>query len=219
VSVEIVGIARSAPLELFEKKSTGAIYVPFAQAFTGSIYFFIRAANAGESALAALREPVRRKLQAAGDAAPFVKVRTFREHRDESLEFWVVQRVSLVATVFGAAAALIAIVGLYGAKAYSVSRRTREIGIRLALGAEPARLRNLILREGLSVSLFGIALGLLLGAGIGRLLGSMIPDFNGFDPGVFCFAAFALFAAALAASWLPARQATKVSPLVALRTE
>jgi ABC-type antimicrobial peptide transport system permease subunit len=110
-------------------------------------------------------------------------------------------------------------IGLYGAKAYSVSRRTREIGIRLALGAEPARLRNLILREGLVLSLIGIGLGLLLGAVIGRLLGSVIGDLDGFDPVVFSVAALALFATALAASWLPARRAMNVQPMVALRNE
>jgi ABC-type antimicrobial peptide transport system permease subunit len=130
-----------------------------------------------------------------------------------------VHRRSTVATAFGTAAALIAVIGLYGAKAYGVSRRTREIGIRLALGAEPSRLRNLILREGLVSGLLGIALGLLLGAALGRLLHSVIGPIDGFDPAVFGLAALAVFVAALLASWLPARHATRVSPLVALRTE
>jgi ABC-type antimicrobial peptide transport system permease subunit len=108
---------------------------------------------------------------------------------------------------------------LYGAKAYAVSRRTREIGIRLALGAEPARVRRLILREGLTLALTGIAAGLLLGAALGRLLGSVIVELDGFDPLVFGGATLTLFVATLIASWLPARQATRVNPLDALRTE
>jgi len=218
-AIEIVGIVRSRQLELFEKQSTGAIYVPFAQSPAGNLHFLLRSTNAGEATLNALREPVRRELQTAADDVPLFRVRTFREHQSDSLELWVLHRTSLLATAFGAVAAVIAIIGLYGAKAYGVSRRTREIGIRLALGAEPARLRNLILREGLASGFLGVSLGLLLGGALGRLLGSVIVDFNSLDPTVFGIAACALFAAAFAASWLPARQATKISPMTALRSE
>jgi predicted permease len=218
-TMEIVGIVRTTQLDLWETKSPGAIYVPFAQGFTGSVFFFVRSANAGETALAALREPVRRAFQAAAPEVPFAKVLTFREHKDASLELWVLERISTIASAFSAGAALIAVIGLYGAKAYSVSRRTREIGIRLALGAESSRVRNLTFREGVASGLLGIALGLLLGAAFGRAFGSLIVDFNGFDPVVFGLAALVVFAAALAASWLPARRVTKVNPMVALRKE
>jgi predicted permease len=218
-TVEIVGIVRTTRLQFSDKKAPGAIYIPFAQSFTGNVFFLLRSAQGGENALARLREPIRRELQVAAPDVTFSRVRTFREHKEASLEPWILQRISSIATTFGAVASLIAIIGLYGAKAYGVSRRTREIGIRLALGAEPARLRNLILREGLVSGLFGIGLGLLLGAALGRVFGSMIVELDGFDPAVYSLAALAVFAAALVASWLPARQATRVSPLVALRTE
>lgn len=217
-TIEIVGVTRTAPLELFQPAG-GALYLPFAQAYAGNVHFLIRSASGGATTLEALRESVRRELQTAAPDVPFFKVHTFAEHKDASLETWALQRLSIVATAFGAGAALIAIIGLYGAKAYGVSRRTREIGIRLALGAEPARLRNLILREGLASALAGIGLGLLLGAALGRLLSSVIVDLRSFDPLVYGCAALALFAAAFATSWLPARQATKVNPLKALRTE
>ncbi|MCW5556694.1 MAG: ABC transporter permease [Verrucomicrobiae bacterium] len=218
-SAEIVGIARTLRPESPEAKSPGAIYVPFAQGFRAKVHFILRSANAGEAALAGLREPVRRELQAAAPGVPLFTVRTFREHKDAAFMPWLFHRIATVAATIGAMAMLIAIIGLYGAKAYSVSRRTREIGIRLALGADPARLRNLILREGLVLSLVGIAFGLLLSAAIVRLLGSLIADFEGFDPVVFCVAALALFVTALAASWLPARRAARVHPMVALRNE
>jgi hypothetical protein len=218
-SMVIVGIARTTHPRLFEKTSSGAIYIPFAQGFTGNVYFFVRSAHAGEAALNALREPVRRELQGAAPDVPFFKVRTFPEHKNASLELWLLHRISFIASAFSGIAAVIAVIGLYGAKAYGVSRRTREIGIRLALGGEPARLRNQILREGLASGLLGIALGLLLGAALGRVLDSMIVELVGFDPIVFGFAALAVLAAALAASWLPARRAARVDPMVALRTE
>lgn len=218
-TIEIVGVARSLRRESLEAKSPGAIYVPFAQGFAAKVHFILRAVNAGETTLAALREPVRRELQAAAPGVPLIKVLTFREHKDASLVPWLFQRIATVLATLGAIAVLIAIIGLYGAKAYSVSRRTREIGIRLALGAEPSRLRNLIFLEGLRLSLVGTALGLLLGAALGRFLGSVIGDLDGFDPVVFSLAALALFVTALAASWFPARRAMKVSPMVALRCE
>jgi len=216
---EIVGIVRGLRPDTADTKSPGALYVPFAQGFKEKVHFILRAENAGETALAGLREPVRHELQAAASDVPLFTVRAFREHKDAAPIPWLFRRIATVLAVFGAIAVLIAIIGLYGAKAYSVSRRTREIGIRLALGAEPSRLRNLILREGLALSLVGIALGLLLSAAIVRLLGSLIADFEGFDPVVFCVAALALLATALAASWLPARRAARVHPMVALRAE
>lgn len=217
--IEIVGIARSLRPDSAEAKSPGAIYVPFAQGLKEKVHFILRTVNAGETALAGLREPARRELRAAAPDVPLFTVRTFREHEDAALVPWLFRSIAKVLAAIGASATLIAIIGLYGAKAYSVSRRTREIGIRLALGAEPARLRNLILRESLRLSLVGIVLGLLLSAVIVRLLGSLIADFEGFDPVVFCVAALALFATALAATWLPARRAAQVEPMEALRSE
>ncbi|MBX3733768.1 MAG: ABC transporter permease [Verrucomicrobiae bacterium] len=218
-TIEVVGIARSLRPDSAEAKSPGAIYLPFAQGFKEKVHFMVRSVTAGETTLAALREPLQRELQAAAPDVPLFTVRTFREHKDAAPVPWLFRRIATVLAAFGAVAVLIAIIGLYGAKAYSVSRRTREIGIRLALGAEPSRLRNLILREGVMLSLVGIALGLLLSAAIVRLLGSLIADFEGFDPVVFCVAALALFATGLAATWLPARRAMKVQPMVALRAE
>lgn len=216
---EIVGIARSLRTDSAEAKSPGALYLPFAQGFREKVHFILRTVNAGETALAGLREPVRRELQAAAPEVPLSQVRAFREHKDAAPVPWLFRRIATVLAAFGAIAVLIAIIGLYGAKAYSVSRRTREIGIRLALGAEPARLRNLILREGVILSLAGIVLGVLLSAAIVRLLDSLIADFEGFDPVVFCVAALAMFATAFAASWVPARRAMKVQPMEALRSE
>ena len=87
---------------------------PSRKGFTGNVFFFLRSANAGETALARLREPVRRELQAAAPDVPFFKVRTFPEHKDASLEPWLLQRISTVATAFGAVAALIAVIGSPG---------------------------------------------------------------------------------------------------------
>jgi ABC-type antimicrobial peptide transport system permease subunit len=100
-----------------------------------------------------------------------------------------------------------------------VARRTREIGIRMALGAQPGKVVRMILREGLVMTLSGVALGFLLALGIGRALGSMLYQVSPVDPVAFTLAPCVLIATALLACWLPARRATKVDPNVALRAE
>ncbi|MCC7376192.1 MAG: ABC transporter permease [Verrucomicrobiales bacterium] len=216
---EIVGIASSMGTASLDGKPPGAIYVPFAQGFEARVHFILRNLDASDGAQVGLRELVRHELQAAAPGVPLFKVRTFREHQDASLVPWLFRCLSAAAVAVGVVAAVIAIIGLYGAKAYSVSRRTREIGLRLALGAKPSDLRQLILREGLVLGASGIGLGLLLGAAFGRLLSGIIFDLDGLDPFVFGVAGLALFATALAASWFPARRAARVDPMVALRTE
>ena len=113
----------------------------------------------------------------------------------------------------------VALVGIYSVKAYQVSRRTREIGIRMALGALPAAVQSLILREGLATASLGIGAGLLVGLGANRLLASVLHGVQPFDPLVLLAATGLFLAAATVASWLPARRATRVDPLVALRSE
>jgi ABC-type antimicrobial peptide transport system permease subunit len=122
-------------------------------------------------------------------------------------------------SLFGALALLLALVGVYGVMAYSVVRRTREIGIRTALGAEPGTVLRMILREGLTMTLGGAALGFLLALGIGRAFSGMLYQVSPLDPVAFTLAAAMLVATALLACWLPARRAAKVDPIVALRNE
>jgi ABC-type antimicrobial peptide transport system permease subunit len=100
-----------------------------------------------------------------------------------------------------------------------VARRTREIGIRMALGSTPADVLRLVLKEGLGLTAAGLAIGFLIAVGIGRIVGSMLYEVNPFDPLVFVAAPVLLALAALAACYLPARRATRIEPIVALRTE
>jgi ABC-type antimicrobial peptide transport system permease subunit len=120
---------------------------------------------------------------------------------------------------FGVLALLLAVVGLYGVKSYVVSQRTREIGIRMALGARPRDVLTMVMREGALLSAVGVAIGLPLAALLGFALSSLLYDVKPLDPVVFVSAPVALALAALAATWLPARRATRVTPLTALRTD
>jgi ABC-type antimicrobial peptide transport system permease subunit len=119
----------------------------------------------------------------------------------------------------GGLALLIATIGVYGLKAYDVSRRTREIGIRIALGATAADVARLLLGEGARTTLVGLALGVLLAAGIGKLASGLLYQVSPFDPVVLTLASLVLTAAALTACYVPARRAMRVTPLETLRSE
>jgi ABC-type antimicrobial peptide transport system permease subunit len=206
-------------VDYFEESPPGAVYLPFAQGFSNNAFFHVRPAVDTSSAGLALVPAVRTALREAAPGVPVFKVRTFRQHAEDSIELWAMNLGSTLLTVFSLFAMLVAVVGIYSVKAYQVSRRTREIGIRMALGALPAAVQSLILREGLVTAAAGIAGGLLLGTGVNRLLSSVMYGMRPFDPIVLLGAAFLFLAAATVAAWLPARRATQVNPLEALRAE
>ena len=122
-------------------------------------------------------------------------------------------------STFGGLALFLAVVGLYGVKSYVVSRRTREIGIRMALGANRRDVLWLVLREGVVLTVVGLGLGLLLSVGIAQLRGNLLYEVSTLDPLVFALALALLAGSSLLASYLPARRATRVVPVVALRCE
>ena len=119
--------------------------------------------------------------------------------------------------MFGALALALAVAGVYGVKSYLVSRRTREIGIRMALGAKPQDVLGMVMRESAGLTLAGLALGIPFALLAGKLMSSILDDVSGFDPLVFVTAPAVLAAASLFASYIPARRATRVNPLSALR--
>jgi len=121
--------------------------------------------------------------------------------------------------LFAAIALVLSAVGIYGVLAYVVSQRTQEIGIRMAIGAEPAALRRLVLGQGLRMSLAGVGLGTLAALGLSRLLGGLLHDVGPHDPLTFALVPLALTGVALLASYVPARRATRVDPIAALRSE
>ncbi|MCA1658110.1 MAG: FtsX-like permease family protein [Verrucomicrobiaceae bacterium] len=113
----------------------------------------------------------------------------------------------------------LSVVGVYGVKAYSVAWRTREIGIRMALGAQRNTVQWMILREGIAMVAAGLALGLFLAFGTGKIVSSILFQVSSTDPFAFTIAPVVLMSAALLATWLPTRRATKISPMEALRIE
>jgi putative ABC transport system permease protein len=217
--IEIVGIVPYARDHLFDKDPGGTLYLPFAGGFQSNVFFHIKfAPNAGRDR-EATTDLIRRTVREVDPAVPILSLKTFAQHLDGNFELWIVRTGAALFSAFGALALALATVGVYGVKAYSVARRTREIGIRMALGAQRETVQWMILREGTMMLASGVLLGLFLAAGLGKLISGMLYEVGALDPLAFTSAPIVLAAAALLATWLPARRATRISPMAALRTE
>jgi ABC-type antimicrobial peptide transport system permease subunit len=120
---------------------------------------------------------------------------------------------------FGAAALLLATIGLYGLVAHSVEQRTREIGIRLALGAEASRVKGMVIRQGMSLMIAGTVMGLLAAFALARVISRFLFDVQAWDPATFMLVPVLVGIVTAFAIWLPARRASRVDPIVALRYE
>lgn len=125
----------------------------------------------------------------------------------------------LFLTVFGVAGLLMAAIGVYGVMSYSVQQRTQELGIRLALGAQASNLRNMVIGQGMMLTLIGVIIGIGGGFWLARLLASFLFGVGVWDPLAFLVTPLLLSAVALAAIWFPAKRATRVDPIKALRLE
>ena len=214
--VEVVGVVPVVRDDFFSQVPGRAVYVPLAQGYRSNVHFHVRPRPGAASGLP---DAVRSALAEAAPGLPLFRVLSFRDHLSSSLEHWGVNLMAAMFTAMGAVAALVALVGIYGAKSYAVSRRTREIGVRMALGATRGQVLALVLRGGVQLAAVGVALGGLLGLGLGRILDSVFVEVVAFDPLTFTAAAGLLSLACLVAAFLPARRATRVDPSVALRAE
>ena len=215
--LEVVGIAAPIRDELFDREAGPAIYEPWGRNYRGNMFVHVRAAQTG--AERDLLDVIRREIRAYDPRLPIVQATTMTAFHERGIELWAVRSGGRLFLAFGVLALLLAVVGLYGVKSYIVAQRTREIGIRMALGARPGDVLGMVLREGAALSAVGVALGLPLAALLGFGLSRLLYDVKPLDPVVFISAPLLLGLAAMVATWLPARRATRVTPLTALRTE
>jgi predicted permease len=212
IMLTVVGVARDAKYRSLGEEPRNFVYVPLAQRWFSRTSLLVR--TEGDVAVAA---PIRRIVAELEPALPILDQRSMVEHAATSL---FPQRVALwVAGSLGTVALLLALLGIYGVTAYGVVQRSREIGIRVALGAQRGNVLRLILRQGLLLAGLGVALGAVAAFGVTRLLRALLYGVPPTDLASFGGAAGVLLAAALAASWIPARRAAAVDPVIALRAD
>ena len=189
------------------------IYCSLGQAQRTSLTLFVRSAIG----LAALDRSTRDAVTSVDSSLPVFDVRPMS---DRVRETWGTQRLlSFLFSVFAALALTLATIGLYGLLAYTTTKRIREIGIRLALGARPAQVRTMILSHGMQLLLVGSIIGLVSAITLSRFLQRVLFEASGADPRIYLGVAAVMFAATMLACWLPARRASQVDPMVALRIE
>jgi len=164
-----------------------------------------------------LSASIQRELRLASGGLPVARPRTMDEIVVRSTARSDFNMILL--TTFALSALLLAAIGIYGLMAYSIQQRTQEIGIRMALGAASHTVRNMVIRQGMSVALFGVALGLVSAYGLTRVISAFLFGVTARDPVVFVGVPLLLSGVALVGVWLPARRAARVDPVVALRMD
>lgn len=212
--IRIIGICADNTYASLRDVPPGQFFVPFIQQKEVDGLTYELRSNLSLAALAPL---LRRTVQAVDPDLPITDLRTQREQINATLQ--VERTLAALTTGFGLLALALACVGIYGVMAYSVAQRTNEIGIRLALGAQPGRVRRMILRESAVLSAVGIVVGAGAAFGLARLVKSMLYGIAPNDPLTYTCGALLLLCVALLASWIPARRAASIEPMQALRHE
>jgi predicted permease len=207
---EIIGVVRDAKYNDLRREIHAMLYMP--QRFGGAT-FELRTAADPQAILPAVREAVAQ----VSTNLPLFDVKTESEQIDRLL--FQERLVARLSGFFALLALVLACVGLYGLLSYEVSRRTREIGIRMALGAQPEGVLKLVLRQGIVLAVVGAAVGIGVALGVTRYLASMLYNVHASDPMTMASVAILLTLVALAACYIPARRATRVDPMIALRHE
>ncbi|MDQ3175353.1 MAG: FtsX-like permease family protein, partial [Acidobacteriota bacterium] len=210
---EVVGVARNTKYRNLRETPRMTFYLPLAQSYRPSMDLLVR--TTGDSSQIA--PAVQGRLHAIEPALTVFNIRTLFEHVGRSL--YVERMESLLLTFFGILALTLTAIGIYGVVAYSVAQRTREVGIRMALGAQKRDVLKIILAQGLALVAWGTVLGLVACYWLARLVSNQLYGISAYDPLTLTSVVVVLIVVALLATYIPARRATKVDPLVALRYE
>jgi hypothetical protein len=212
----VVGIIPAVKHSLGNPQPYPHVYVPLGQHYESAMTLQLRVAGGSERAMLGT---IARVVRDVDERLPVLSVATWRDHLDAGLDVRLQRAGAAVFSAFGGIALLLAVVGVYGVKSYVVSRRTREFGIRIAIGAQPRALLWQVLREGGRMTAIGIGIGLVLALFAGQFLQGILYGVNSVEPVVLVTAPLVLLAASLLASFVPALRATKVDPTTALRSE
>jgi putative ABC transport system permease protein len=210
---EIVGIVGDVKHYGLDREAKEQIYYPFAQRGGANLYLSVRTVQDPASAGPA----VRGRIAAIDRDQPVYDVKTMQERVAQSIA--KPRFNTLLLAIFAGMALLLTVVGTYGVISYTVAQRTNEIGIRLALGARPSHIKRMVLRQGLLLVFVGLAVGLVVAYAINQIMASLVYGVSTTDPFIFAGAALFLTAVTLLASYVPARRATQVDPVIALRNQ
>lgn len=175
--------------------------------------FYVRSSLPADQVIRAIRTAVKQ----LDPALPIENLKTMPQQVRENV--FLDRLVSNMSAAFAALATVLAAVGLYGMLAYSVAQRTREIGVRMALGADGPRVRRMVLRQVGVLTIVGAAIGIAGAVGLGRLSQSLLYELKGYDPAVFAIAVVVLTLVAVSAGYIPALRASRIDPMAALRYE
>jgi putative ABC transport system permease protein len=190
-------------------------YVPFAQNYSSLATLQVRTASYPQR----MEEPLREEIGALAPSMPILEVREMQQGLENLNGFLLFELAAGLAGALGFLGLILAVVGVFGVISFSVSQRTHEIGIRMALGAGSRSVLQMILRQGALIVAVGLALGIVLAVGMARLVGNFLTGVSPFDPLTYVCVTLSLALVALLASYVPARRATRVDPMVALRYE
>jgi len=209
----VVGMVHDSKYGSVGEEPTPYVYVPMVQGYQPGVSLFVRTAGSPDPVLRSLRNEV----HSMDSHLAITNVQPLRQVLDDSL--WAPRTAAALLGIFAALAIVLAMVGIYGVMSYSIRRRVREIGIRMALGARPADVLRLVIGEGMTLVAVGIALGVLAGFGLSRLVTSILYGAAAGSWLLFAGLSAVLAGIALLASYLPARRATRVDPMIALHYE
>jgi putative ABC transport system permease protein len=217
--IEVVGIVGTHRHDVQNDTLLARVFVPLAHAYNGNVFLHVRLNTQDRQAVAGMIPTMRATLREIDPDLPVIGIAPFSDLMERCVGLWIVRLGATLFGAFGLVALLLAVVGVYGVKAYAVACRTREIGIRMALGAHRRDVFALIMRQGALQTALAVAVGLVISLAAGRVLAQILYQVSPTDPFALVTASTLLAAAALLACFLPARRATMVNPITALRTE
>jgi predicted permease len=208
---QVIGIAEDSKYNFLGENSTPYLYTSLDQTYNPAATIHVR--TAGDPS--ALMNTVRRELQQLEPAMPLLNVTTLRDVFDQAL--WAPRMGASLLGIFALLALLLASIGLYGVMAYTVTQRTRELGIRLALGARQQDVRNMVVRQGVMLAVGGVVIGLGIAIALARLVTNLLFGISATDPVTFAIIPVVLLVVAGLATFIPAWRASRVDPVIALR--
>ncbi len=217
--MEVVGIVGTHRHDVQNDTTLARLFVPFAQGYLGNVFLHVRLNTRDRHAVVGMIPTMRAALRDIDPDLPIIGMAPWVDLMERSVGLWIVRLGATLFGAFGCIALLLAVVGVYGVKAYAVACRTREIGIRMALGAHRKDVFALIMRQGALQTALAVGVGLFFSLAAGRVLAQILYGVSPSDPFALITSSLMLAAAALLACFLPARRATHVNPITALRTE